>query len=586
MLGQPARGVAVSNASDVAQRTDQSGRLLAVAFTTNACLQIVVGGILAGYPWAQLLGHDYVFGDWMSWIVAVGLHSLWLLAFPPRGYFAGLPAIVLAAIPSFVLVVGLAVTQGMDAYQRIVGVSLQRDYLLMASLLYTAARDPFAVSANLDYRPVTYVQGYFDPLIPIFVRLFDLTSSPFRLIGLHTLALLSAPLTTWALAIRYTTLRPFQILLPLALVSHVSFIGSVRGEYHASSLGITAFLIGSFLFFKARKRSAFVVLLVGSLTKISYWPSWIMFGVVHAIRRQWLWAGSYTTIGLTAIWLHGRLNVGNPNTGAGAFFGPLGTQASEVAYNAVFHSELWKNQLTEVSRWEFLGQLVRPFGLIPLLNPLALLPTLPLVAFSFLDVTNARVMIYAVYAVEYLGFLTAVTVFVLLEARPVVRYAATLALTVGLLLSFQPALFTSNWPSLLATPEYVHEVNFVECARAGGPVLAPTPSWSSYARGSISTIWFADPRDPDAEAKWAAFTLLTFAIDPHEQGSLTGFPDIQSPGRLPWPEGAPDLDHYRQLFDRLPYVTNIGRFRYHGGPELVACAERFGYAWERADGRV
>jgi hypothetical protein len=79
---------------------------------------------------------------------------------------------------------------------------------------------------------------------------------------------------------------------------------------------------------------------------------------------------------------------------------------------------------------------------------------------------------------------------------------------------------------------------------------------------------------------------LTFAVDPHEQGSLTGFPDDQGPGRLPWPEGAPNIDQYRQLFDRLPYATIVGRFRYHGGPELAACAERFGYAWDRADGRV
>jgi hypothetical protein len=86
-------------------------------------------------------------------------------------------------------------------------------------------------------------------------------------------------------------------------------------------------------------------------------------------------------------------------------------------------------------------------------------------------------MISAVYAVEYLGFFTAAGALVLLEARTVVRYAAVFALTVGLVLSFQPILFTSIWPVLMRTPEYDQEVNFVECARVGGPALAPTPLW-------------------------------------------------------------------------------------------------------------
>jgi hypothetical protein len=106
MQGLPA----VESTLPAANRVDQSRRLLDVALATNATLQILASGILAGYPWAHLLGRDYVFNDWTSWLVVVGLHSLWVLALAPRGYFATLLAIVLAAVPSVILVVGLAIT--------------------------------------------------------------------------------------------------------------------------------------------------------------------------------------------------------------------------------------------------------------------------------------------------------------------------------------------------------------------------------------------------------------------------------------------------------------------------------------------
>src|SRR5207237_10097342 len=79
----------------------------------------------------------------------------------------------------------------------------------------------------------------------------------------------------------------------------------------------------------------------------------------------------------------------------------------EVASNLLLHSEVWRDRFADPVRWRFFLDLTSPFGFLSALFVPALVPTLPLVGFSFMDVTGFRAVIGAQYAAEYLGFLMA-----------------------------------------------------------------------------------------------------------------------------------------------------------------------------------
>jgi uncharacterized membrane protein len=260
----------------------------------------------------------------------------------------------------------------------------------------------------VDYTetPISYFQNYFDPLVPLLTRVFDLTENPFRLLGFQTIALLSSVLVTSVLAHRRAALRPFQLVLPVALLSHTAIITTARADYHTSAIGISLLLGGTYAFFLRHDRAAFALLVLGCLTKISFWPSWIMFSLIHGAAKRWRWMAVYLIVGVSALLAYqslGRFHEG----GSSVFFKSLGETPGEVLYNAVFHPDIWWTLASDPERLSFFGQLAAPLGFIGLLYPPALLPTLPLAAFSILDATGYRTMVANTYAVEYLGFFVA-----------------------------------------------------------------------------------------------------------------------------------------------------------------------------------
>src|SRR5205823_2060017 len=104
---------------------------------------------------------------------------------------------------------------------------------------------------------ISYFENYFDPVVPLLTRLFDLTADPFRLLGFQTIALFSAGFVTAIICHLDARLFPFQLLLPIALLSHPSVITTARADYHTSAIGIGLLLAGSYLFFRHRRRAAF-----------------------------------------------------------------------------------------------------------------------------------------------------------------------------------------------------------------------------------------------------------------------------------------------------------------------------------------
>jgi uncharacterized membrane protein len=539
---------------------------------SESWLQILCAFFIALYPWAHAFG--YLMQSWPFWLLSIGLYSLWIALHPTRAH--------LVPIASLLSTLGLCFIQILRVYANIIKARFQGDYLLLASMISTASRDFRSTPLNLPPASASsYLQGYFDPLIPLLNRIFNLTDDPFRLLGFHAAAILSSALVIWWFSVREPTLEPFQLLFPSALLLHPSLFWTVLADYHTSGIGISLFLAGSFCFFTERRWPAFGLLLLGTFTKISYWPCWVMFGLIHLYRRNWRWAGAYLGCGAVAIAVHQSIQRTAATPGFSIFFGQLGRNPGEVITNLVLHPSLWTGFLWRPEPWIFFTLLLLPLGFTPFFGLRALVPILPLLVFSFIDPSNKRILIYDTYAVEYLGFLVAAALVGLSRANLRARMLALAAITLGSMLSISTTPYADRLNITISqatagTAAYLREAAFSACAVNNRPALATDWTWIGHIRGTPDTVWIDAGGDmPVERVPWQDIETLVYPANPLHQLSLTRFPLMQRPF---------DRSHYAALLARLPYtmVTDplIGvdtHWRYHGGERLAECAARFGY---------
>jgi uncharacterized membrane protein len=545
---------------------------LQVARPLENWLQVLAAVELAAYPW--LLPFGAVAENWSAWLVAVVADALWLFFRPTRNPFI--------AIASLVTLAGLCFIQVLYVYQAIVSQQIQRDYLILSAWIQASYGDPMAPPPSLwllDPK-ISYLQDYLDPIVPAINRVFDLTSSPFKLLGFELIAILSAPIFTWAIAVKNPVLRPFQVLLPVTLALHPSLFLTLQADYHTSGIALGLLLLGSYFFFKDRDRRAFGFLLVGTLTKVSYWPSWLIFGVIKLFRRQWLWALAYLILGFAALRIYQAIQPSQVTPNFNYFIGNLGSTPAEAAYNLIFHSELWLDRAAEPARREFFWQLLLPFGLSFLLLPQALAPMIPLAIFSIIDPTGFRANVAIQYSAEYLGFLTAAALVGLSRAQRPIRWVVLLSIGTGMYISFANPGFRQHWQvsyqqAIAGTDEYQRAVSFTACATDDAPVLITDVYWVTYARGPMDLIWFDDGGGMRlTDEAWQRFETVVYPANPADASSFAGFPQMT----LRSSHTNFDLPQYASLLDRLATrVTTTQGWQYRGGARLAACAQHFGY---------
>jgi uncharacterized membrane protein len=540
-------------------------------------LQVLASVALASYPWLYSVG--VVDELWSPWLIAVGAHAVWLFFSPTRS------RLVVAA--SLASIAGLCFIQGLWIYRLVVDGSIQRDYWILASWIAAASTELFSAPANLWFYspPPSHIQNYFDFIVPLLNRVFDLTSTPFGLMGFQAISMLSVSVITWGISIRNPVLWPFQLLLPVALVLHPSVFSTIQADYHTSGIGIGVLLLGTYLFFRKRDLPAFIVLLVGTLTKVSYWPCWLMLGLAKLVVRQWRWAIAYIFVGAAALLIYQKIQASTVTPNFSIFLGQMGSNPGEVVYNLVFHPELWWGLAHDPARWEFFGRLLLPLGISPFLAPLALVPVLPLALFSLLDPNGFRSMVTVQYASEYVGFLGAAALLGLLRVGTWWRFIGLCSMALGTYTSFDDPSLRMLWKvsyqsATANTAAYQRAVEFTVCTTYGAPVLITDVRWISYARGPIDTVWYDDGGGMRlTDDAWQRFETLVFPVDPANGESLVDFPVLHSPEH----HSQYDMRQYASLFDRLPVsVTTPQGWRYRGGPRLKQCAERSGYQIDSA----
>lgn len=543
--------------------------------------QIFVAALLAAYPW--LAAWNLVVHAWRAWIVVVGLHALWLALRPAKEMLARrlLAALALTGLcgAAFVLLVMV--------YIRIGSELLGRDYYILASLLHAASAHPGSPPENLRWlvpNTPTYIQGYFDPITPLVNRALDITHDPVRLLAFHSVMTLTAPIAAWWIASTRTSLNAFQFALPVAVMMHPSMLTQMLSDYHTSEIGVGLLLLGTYFFFvrdglKRRLQvQAFGALLLGTLAKISYWPSWLMFGILSAFRRHWYWTLAYGLVGGAALGIHQLLVQGQVTPGVATFFGAYGSTPSEVLKTLIAQPERWLTAVIQPNRWLFFLELLIPLGFSIVAFPLAVVPTLPLVLFTLLDSSaeGYRYSLMGEYGTEYLGYLVGGSLVGLATAPKWLRMAVLAVMTIGVpaLISVRPGLYWTNisvQTAVLLGQSYPREAAFSECAVGSSPVAVTNYNWITYARETPDRVWVDDNEKSmtGEEVPWESFGTLIFPADTRVRGSLTNFPQLQ-PGY--------DVGRYGELLDRLPVRVLTPRgWEYRGGQRLAGCAARFGY---------
>jgi uncharacterized membrane protein len=567
--------------------------------------QVLAAALLAIYPWVRAFGPadytDAALIPWPAWLLAVGLHATWLYLRPHRPR--------LLPVASLILILGLIFIQGLVVYRNVVIGRLGIDYSLVASLIHASSRDLLAPPENLykiswaKYFPpgsnydrpggfASYVQGYFDPYLPLLDRAFHLTSNPFLLMGLYATAILSASLVVWWVAVRNAALYSFQILLPIALLFHPALSFALQMEYHNDGIPLGLLILGSYCFFTMRRRSAFVLLLLGTMTKVSYWPSWLMFGVAHAFRREWRWSAAYLACTVAAFTIFSAIQPPGVTPAVSAVLGGLGNSPAEIAVNLVLRPHLWLDRALEPSRWYFLLCVLVPWAPISLAYWWALIPVVPLVPFSLLDTIGTRTMVIAPYTLEYVAFTVAATMVALRSAG---RWRTTLVVATLTAAAVIPFTFVGPWgipenqayrwgetfPSATAKTElYRHEVEFGVCAVGDEPILATVIGYPSYIRGDIDKLW------PDeglllkgSGGRLPQFGTLVYTMQT-DGFNQKGLDDLKLANDPAYAEAV--RAYYRDLNARLSVRVKTTLWDYRGGPRLAACAQQFGYPVERS----
>ena len=588
-------------------------RLPAAATVLNAlyeAVQVITAAVLAAAPWVLAFSLIETTPTYrLIWVGAVGVQALCLVVRPAQRRVIGLLSVVLLG--------GLCFIQATVVYSNIVTSALQQDYFLIASWLSVTSQSFLAVPVTLPQRlQLSYVQYYFDPLVPILNRVFQLTHDPFRLLGFQLVALVSAPLTAWFIATRHDAMRPFQVLLPAALMIHPSFSYTLQADYHTSGIGITFFLLGTYLFWTHTHQSAFIVLLIGTLTKVSYWPSWLMFAVLHGTMRRWRWMLLYGLVGIVALLIYRLIQ---PASGAG---NPLANLALDKLSPAAIISVLldpgqWSKAVIEpplIWLW-FFFLLFLPFGFTVFRRPIVLTPLVPLVGLSILDQFGWRTLIFNVYAIEYLGFSVAAVLLGLRVSGRRMRALMAVAMTLGLLvgvanpyrwMDWNPvdpqakSLFDreralaeqyrlggwrSSWPTIPAmTGEYTRAAAFSECTIGDAPVIVTSYFWASYVRGRWDQVWVEEGNRQLDASVWERTETLVYPANPRAMGSLSYFPFATEEPNRAITTGF-DRSRYGSLILSLPVTVttkeSMFEWRYLGGQRLADCAARYGYAVER-----
>ncbi len=391
-------------------------------------LHILAASLLAGYPWVFALGVVQTEAiTWHGWLALVGAQGLCMVIRSPRSR--------LIPLMSLGLLLGLCFIQATLVYHSIVLSGIQRDYFLLGVWIDQAAHDFRTIPINTEnVLQASHLQIYFDFISPAVNRVLQLTHDPFRLLAFHFIAIAGGSIVTWIIAVRNERLRPFQIILPVIFMMHPSVPLTINSDYHTSGIGVAFFIVGTYLFGIQRHRSAFVILLIGTLTKISFWPSWLMFGVLHAFRRRWLWALSYAIPGCAAIVLYCVIQPPGQKGTVDFFFPHLGASPAEVATNAIFKPHLWIGHALDPLRLSFFVLLLLPLGFAVFRRLDLLAPTLPLAGFSLADFTWQRTIVSNTYGSEYLGFcFAAVLVGLLVSSRRVQAFMLA-AMTFGMMI--------------------------------------------------------------------------------------------------------------------------------------------------------
>lgn len=238
--------------------------------------------------------------------------------------------------------------------------------------------------------------------------LYAMFSNPLLLLHIQTAVLAAGAIGIFMLAKRELS-EKWAAALVIAYLAYPPLIYMNLYEFHPVALA-SSFLIFMMYYYKAENFRAFLIFLILALLCQENISLIIMAFAVYAFldkrRGKWAWtpllAGMLYFI-LAVVIIMPRLN--NNTIQFWQLYAHLGSSPSDAISNIIRHPLLTFRIMTNPDKMAFISSLLGPLGFMSLLDPLTLIPSLPILMQRLLSdrFTETKIMFH--YQAEFIPFI-------------------------------------------------------------------------------------------------------------------------------------------------------------------------------------
>jgi uncharacterized membrane protein len=242
-------------------------------------------------------------------------------------------------------------------------------------------------------------------LIAPFYAIFP---SPLLLLHIQTAVLAMGALGIYLLA-RKELSEKWATCLAIAYLVYPPLIYMNLYEFHPVALA-SCFLIFMMYFYKIERFKTFVTFLILAILCQENISLIIIVFAAYAFldkrRGRWVWAPllfGTTYFVLTVIFIMPRLN--NNTVQFWRLYANLGDSPANIVRNIIRHPLITIRIMTDPDKLAFVSSLLGPLGFLSVLNPLTLLPSLPILMQRLLSdrFTETKIMFH--YQAEFIPFI-------------------------------------------------------------------------------------------------------------------------------------------------------------------------------------
>ena len=238
--------------------------------------------------------------------------------------------------------------------------------------------------------------------------LYAILPSPLLLLQIQTLVLAAGAVGIFLMAKRELS-EKWAAALSIAYLAYPPLIYMNLYEFHPVALA-SSFMIFMFYFYKTENFKAFLAFLILAMLCQENIALIIMAFSVYAFldkrRGKWVWTPLFTGMIyflLAVVVIMPRLN--DNTIQFWQLYAHLGNSPSDIILNIIRHPIMTLRIMTNADKLAFISALLGPLGFMSLLDPLTLIPSLPVLMQRLLSDRFTETKIIFHYQAEFVPFI-------------------------------------------------------------------------------------------------------------------------------------------------------------------------------------